>query len=183
MDPDRTDSPESGRITRLHVDVHADLDATREIRAADTLERSEPLPTRMAELDWPSAEDVAETRTFELDGFSSINGQQMDMGRIDAVVTKDTTELWELHNAANTYHNFHVHDVYFRVLDVDGQPPPPEMDGWKDTVFLPPGTTARIIAGFEDYADPSNPYMFHCHILSHEDAGMMGQFVTVEPDE
>ena len=38
----------------------------------------------------------------------------------------------------------------------------------------------RIIARFEDHADPKTPYMFHCHVLRHEDQGMMGQFVLVE---
>lgn len=52
--------------------------------------------------------------------------------------------------------------------------------GWKDTVFVAPGSTVRIISRFEDYADPDAPYMFHCHILMHEDMEMMGQFVIVE---
>ena len=42
-----------------------------------------------------------------------------------------------------------------------------------------PSETVRIIAHFSDFTDPDNPYMFHCHILEHEDAGMMGQFVVV----
>jgi FtsP/CotA-like multicopper oxidase with cupredoxin domain len=43
-----------------------------------------------------------------------------------------------------------------------------------------PGTTIRIVARFDDHADPTAPYMFHCHVLRHEDRGMMGQFVVVE---
>ncbi len=54
---------------------------------------------------------------------------------------------------------------------------------WKDTVYLPPDKTVRIIAEFSDYADPDFPYMFHCHLLWHEDHGMMGQFVVVEPGQ
>ena len=42
-----------------------------------------------------------------------------------------------------------------------------------------PGETVPLLMRFEDYADPENPYMFHCHILQHEDQGMMGQFVVV----
>ena len=53
--------------------------------------------------------------------------------------------------------------------------------GWKDTVYVPPDTTVRVVARFEDYADPDVPYMFHCHVLQHEDDGMMGQFVVVVP--
>jgi FtsP/CotA-like multicopper oxidase with cupredoxin domain len=48
---------------------------------------------------------------------------------------------------------------------------------------VPPDTTIRIIARFEDHADPDVPYMFHCHVLRHEDNGMMGQFVVVEPGQ
>ena len=51
--------------------------------------------------------------------------------------------------------------------------------GWKDTVLVMPRETVRIITHFSDYTDPDNPYMFHCHILEHEDAGMMGQFLVV----
>ena len=48
---------------------------------------------------------------------------------------------------------------------------------------MPPDTTVRVIARFEDYADPDVPYMFHCHVLQHEDDGMMGQFVVVLPGQ
>ncbi len=52
--------------------------------------------------------------------------------------------------------------------------------GWKDTVIVHPAETVRLIMQFNDYADPHVPYMFHCHILEHEDKGMMGQFVVVD---
>jgi FtsP/CotA-like multicopper oxidase with cupredoxin domain len=46
-------------------------------------------------------------------------------------------------------------------------------------VLVDPGSTVRVIVPFADFADPRHPYMYHCHILEHEDAGMMGQFVLV----
>jgi len=153
-----------------------------EVRGAETLEPMAPPPRRLTTLDLPEERESSNTRSFDLEGFSRINGKEMDIGRVDATVTRNTTEIWELHNAANTYHNFHVHDVHFRVLDIDGAEPPVHLQGWKDTLFLPPGTSARIISRFEDYSDPTSPFMFHCHILTHEDSGMMGQFVVVEPD-
>jgi FtsP/CotA-like multicopper oxidase with cupredoxin domain len=76
-----------------------------------------------------------------------------------------------------------VHTVQFQVLDIDGAPPPPELAGWKDTVYLAPGSEVRIIASFTDYADPTWPYMYHCHLLWHEDSGLMGQFVVVAPGQ
>ena len=65
----------------------------------------------------------------------------------------------------------------------DGEAPPPELAGWKDTIYVPPDTTVRLVARFDDHADPTTPYMFHCHVLRHEDQGMMGQFVVVEPGD
>ena len=50
--------------------------------------------------------------------------------------------------------------------------------GWRDVVLVRPFETVRIIKRFQDYDDGVNPYMFHCHILEHEDVGMMGQFVV-----
>jgi FtsP/CotA-like multicopper oxidase with cupredoxin domain len=105
------------------------------------------------------------------------------MGRIDEVVPLDATEVWVLRNRDPQPHNFHVHTVQFQVLDIDGAPPPPELAGWKDTVYLAPGSEVRIIASFTDYADPMWPYMYHCHLLWHEDSGLMGQFVVVAPGQ
>ena len=77
-------------------------------------------------------------------------------------------------------HSFHVHDVQFRcVASPDG--PPPELAGWKDTVFVRPSTEYRLVMPFADYTDPDVPYMYHCHLLWHEDQGMMGQFAVVDP--
>ncbi|MEH1126310.1 multicopper oxidase family protein [Micromonospora sp. CPCC 206061] len=153
-----------------------------ELRAADDLEPSADLPATLAPFEPIDPAGAVETRQFRLAG-RNINGQKMDMSRIDAVITKDTTEIWELTKLDGTPHNFHVHDVQFQVLSVDGQPPSPEFQGWQDTVFLEQGSTVRIVARFADYADPDMPYMFHCHLLTHEDAGMMGQFVVVEPGQ
>jgi FtsP/CotA-like multicopper oxidase with cupredoxin domain len=111
------------------------------------------------------------------------NGDQMDLDRVDATVEAGETEVWAVTNGDGMPHNFHVHGAQFQVVDVDGEPPPPELAGWKDTVFLRPDTTVRIALRFGDYTDPDLPYMFHCHLVQHEDRGMMGQFVVVEPGE
>jgi FtsP/CotA-like multicopper oxidase with cupredoxin domain len=153
-----------------------------ELRARATLESSPPVPDRLVEVPRLDPAEAAETRHFELRS-RRINGQKMDINRIDEVVTVDTTEIWQVENGHGQIHNFHVHDVQFQVLDIDGTPPPPELSGWKDTIFLPPRTPIRLIMRFTDYADPSAPYMFHCHLLRHEDEGMMGQFVVVEPGQ
>ena len=105
----------------------------------------------------------------------------MQMERVDEAVQLGDTEIWEVRNEDGAPHSFHVHDVQFQVLDIDGQAPPPELSGWKDTVYVAPGSRLRLIMRFSDYADPVWPYMFHCHVLDHEDSGMMGQFLVVEP--
>jgi FtsP/CotA-like multicopper oxidase with cupredoxin domain len=57
------------------------------------------------------------------------------------------------------------------------------LSGWKDTVYIAPGSRYDLAMRFADYADPHTPYVFHCHVLFHEDRGMMGQFVVVEPGQ
>lgn len=150
-----------------------------QLRSEDRLEPSARVPARLApapDLDLTGAT----TRSFRLQG-RNINGESMDMARIDEVVELGSTEVWEVSNTDGEYHNFHVHDVQFQVLSIGGGDPPPELSGWKDTVYLPPEGTARLALRFTDYADPDTPYMYHCHLLAHEDNGMMGQFVVVEP--
>ena len=112
-----------------------------------------------------------------------INGKIMDMARIDEVVRLGDIEIWEVSNRGGQPHPFHVHLVQFQILDRNGQPPTSAELGWKDTVLVPPGDLVRIIMPFERYADPEIPYMYHCHIMEHEDNGMMGQFLVVDDPE
>jgi FtsP/CotA-like multicopper oxidase with cupredoxin domain len=147
-----------------------------EIRAADELRDSPALPGQLVA---PERLGVADrVRRFDL-GSRDINGREMDMARIDQTVPLGATELWEVENTSGTPHSLHIHDVRFRILEYGGEPPPPSLSGPKDTVYVPPGETVRLLTSFEDYADPHHPYMFHCHLLEHEDRGMMGQFVVV----
>jgi FtsP/CotA-like multicopper oxidase with cupredoxin domain len=153
-----------------------------QFRAAATLEPSAPVPATLVDVPRIDPSSAVATRTWRLSG-TQINGRRMDMERIDAAVTVDTTEVWTVRNTDGMTHNFHVHDVQFQVLEIDGDPPPPRLAGWKDTIALPPGRDVRLIMTFADYADAGMPYMLHCHILRHEDDGMMAQFVVVAPGE
>jgi suppressor of ftsI len=121
----------------------------------------------------------ARVRRFSLSG-SEINDRDMDLTRIDEVVPAGAREIWELVNTTFA-HNFHIHEVAFRIFDVNGAPPPAYQAGPKDTVFIPKHATVRLAVQFGGYPDPLAPYMYHCHLLRHEDKGMMGQFVIVEP--
>jgi FtsP/CotA-like multicopper oxidase with cupredoxin domain len=149
-----------------------------ELRAAATLTNSPAVPAKLVDVPRLDPSTAAQRRTFRFSG-RAINGKKMSMDRVDAVVTRDTTEVWTAENGHDTPHSLHIHDVQFQVLTVGGEAPPPELSGWKDTIYLPPHTPVRVIAHFADYADPNAAYMFHCHVLFHEDRGMMGQFIVV----
>ena len=141
------------------------------------------LPASLVSINRLQKGQAARTRPFVLEmGFSGpmkINGKSMDMDRIDETIKLNDTEIWEVTNHSDLPHPFHVHDIQFLILTRDGSPPAENESGWKDTVLVMPRETVRFITHFSDFSDPVNPYMFHCHILEHEDAGMMGQFVVV----
>jgi bilirubin oxidase len=122
---------------------------------------------------------VAARRTFQLDG-REINGHQMDMSRIDTVVGAGVTELWTVGNTHNQPHNFHAHGVAFQIVPPGTNTPDPRW-GWKDTVLLAAGEVVQLAIKFPPYQDPLTPYMYHCHLMWHEDVGMMAQFTVVDP--
>lgn len=106
-------------------------------------------------------------------GGFAINGRPFSMDRIDFEVALGSVERWIIRSTMIP-HPFHVHGVRFRVASENGRPPRPESAGWKDTVLVPGET--EIVVRFDQPASREKPFMFHCHILEHEDAGMMGQF-------
>ena len=55
--------------------------------------------------------------------------------------------------------------------------------GWHDTIDMPPLSTVTLLVEIAYHPDPTLAYMYHCHMLNHEDQGMMGQFVIVEPGQ
>ncbi len=74
----------------------------------------------------------------------------------------------------STPHPFHVHGVQFRIIERNGRTPAPNERGWKDTVMVGNGGEVRILVRFRK----KGLFMYHCHILEHEDSGMMGQFLV-----
>lgn len=110
-----------------------------------------------------------------------INGSTFNMGVINYTVPLDNIEIWSLTNQTPIAHPFHIHDVQFFILDINGNPPPAELQGLNDVVLVPAGMgNVRFIAQFSDFANDSIPYMYHCHMLTHEDGGMMGQFLVTD---
>jgi hypothetical protein len=143
----------------------------------------------------PEAEAVR-TRTLELykvpDSCTgqrwSINGLRFD--DITEFPVIGTTEIWSWVNRSGFIHPMHMHLVKFQVLDrqpfvlVDGNvqttgprvKPDSSEAGWKDTAPARPLEILRVIARFEDY---TGRYLYHCHILEHEEHEMMRQFEVV----
>ncbi len=107
-----------------------------------------------------------------------INSKQMDMARVDEAMTLNQIEILDIRNTSNMDHNFHMHGVSFQLLTRDGAAPKAYETGLKDTVYLPANSRVEAIVRYEVPTVVNAPYMYHCHILEHEDAGMMGQFTV-----
>lgn len=113
-----------------------------------------------------------------------INGSSFNMSVINYTIPLNNIEIWSLTNQTPIAHPFHIHDVQFFILDINGNPPPPELQGLNDVVLVPAGMgNVRFIALFNDFADNNIPFMYHCHMLTHEDMGMMGQFIVSVPTD
>ncbi len=158
---------------------------------APTADPVTAIPASLVEVTPLSESDVNETRSLtftpetfgpnQLNGQFLINNASFDLEVINATIPLNNVEIWELTNFSGIAHPFHIHDVQFYILTRDGVAPPVNEQGRKDVVLVRPMETVRFITKFEDFADDVVPYMYHCHMLTHEDGGMMGQFVVVGP--
>jgi len=151
-----------------------------EIRPRATNVTSAPLPQTLNTIEKQSAENVVKTRRFVLGPNSVINDKKMDHKRIDEIARSGDVEIWEITNRSGAYHPFHIHGVQFLILDRNGKPPSDHERGRKDTVLVHNGETVRVMMRLPEHSNSHLPYMFHCHILEHEDMGMIGQFVVVD---
>lgn len=98
-----------------------------------------------------------------------INNRHMDMARVDITSKLGTTEIWQVENLVGMDHPFHLHGFQFQIIARNGRP---ELyRSWKDAVNVPKHETVRFVVRFDDFP---GKWMFHCHILNHEDQGMMG---------
>ena len=98
----------------------------------------------------------------------TFNGESFDPNRVNQSVKLNTVEDWIISNTSHMAHPFHIHAWAFQVIDRgDGKSEP----GWKDTVAIPVGAKVRIRLNFADFGGKT---VYHCHILDHEDTGMMG---------
>ncbi|MGV2827318.1 multicopper oxidase family protein [Myxosarcina sp. GI1(2024)] len=98
-----------------------------------------------------------------------INGQPYNRDHLDTKVKLNTVEDWEIINTGVMDHPFHLHNNAFQIISRNGQPE--TLLAWRDTVLVPRGETVRIRISFRDFEGLT---VYHCHILDHEDLGMMG---------
>lgn len=106
----------------------------------------------------------------------TIDGVRFDPDVVNQTVQLGAVEQWVLTNTSNVTHPFHIHINDFQVMSVNGVAPPvPE---WRDTVDIPPNGQVIIRSRFLDF---TGVYVLHCHILTHEDTGMMQIVQVVEP--
>ena len=109
---------------------------------------------------------VRRTVTF---GQGMINNRHFDFSRVDFTTKLGATEIWKVENVVGMDHPFHLHGFQFQVIERNGEPEP--YRSWKDAVNVRRQETVRFIVRFDDFP---GKWMFHCHILNHEDQGMMG---------
>lgn len=98
-----------------------------------------------------------------------INDQAFDHNRVDTQVKRGTVEDWEIINTGTMTHPFHIHVNKFQVISRNNQPVP--YAAWKDVVSVSPDERVRLRMAFRDYVGKT---VYHCHVLDHEDRGMMG---------
>ena len=112
------------------------------------------------------------------DGMGSpmgINGRAFDPTRIDIEAKIGTAEIWSVAPVMMA-HPFHIHGAMFNMLSLGGRSPPAHLAGAKDTVLL--REPAELLVQFTQMATRDKPFVYHCHILEHEEAGMMGQYIA-----
>ncbi|GAA1157166.1 multicopper oxidase domain-containing protein [Nocardioides aquiterrae] len=126
--------------------------------------------------------EISMTWDFSLEGdaetgtYWAINGQAYDPDRVDHTVQLGSTETWLLRNTSEVTHYVHIHEEQWRTVSRNGAKPPPWEQGLEDTWKLDPGEEVVVAARFTDW---TGPFMIHCHMLDHEDHGMMATFEVV----
>ena len=113
---------------------------------------------------------------FDFHNANTINGQPFEMNTAAFTVPKGQLEKWVISGVGDMMlHPFHIHGTQFRILKENGKPVAAHRQGWKDTVKVE-GAQSEVLVRFDHSAAPEHAYMAHCHLLEHEDTGMMVGF-------
>jgi spore coat protein A len=141
------------------------------------------IPHRLRSLpEWTTHASRTPDRTWAIEIGGSfvpawtINGRTFNPARSDAFPVLGTTETWEIVNRTSVAHVMHMHHTDWYLLARDGKRPPPWEDCLKETFFVHPGERILVAGHFADYI---GKFVIHCHMLDHEDHGLMAQFEVV----
>jgi FtsP/CotA-like multicopper oxidase with cupredoxin domain len=157
-----------------HLDVTGEATAAN---AAPVLTPSPDLRGNPVDGRWTVA--FTQTKTLKAkDQVFMINGRTFDIDRIDVRVPIGTIQEWTVRNDSDDMHVFHIHQIGFQVTKIDGKPVP--YTGYVDTVRIPERGSVKLLMPFTDRRIVGR-FMFHCHVLKHEDKGMMGQIEVYDP--
>ena len=173
-------------ITNADISLLAGNHPVLRFHVMDDAGTETDIPESLAIIPEIPAGDTPPTRIFELQSMGlqgTINGKSFSMDRIDEEVRRNDTEIWILRNVRGMMnasgHPFHVHGTQFQVVSRNGNPPSQGESGYKDTIYVEQGEEVIIKVRFMH----TGLYMYHCHMLEHEDYGMMGQFMVHEQPE
>lgn len=124
-------------------------------------------------------EDEPELSRADQLAANGVNGKPFSLHEGGFSVRRDTGLRWRISEGTDKMlHPVHVHGCQFRILSENGRPPEAHRAGWKDIAPISNGGASEIYVRFPHRADAHAPYMAHCHILEHEDSGMMAQFTV-----
>jgi bilirubin oxidase len=142
------------------------------------------MPTSLINNTYLTAADASVNRTVAITGGTppgglfTLDNKSFDFNTINHTVIENTTEKWTVTNNNVFGHCFHIHDVQFKIISRSTGAVGDYESGWKDNFFINRNESVSFVARFQDYADATHPFMYHCHFSNHEDEGMMGQFVV-----
>ncbi|MET6534261.1 multicopper oxidase CueO [Citrobacter freundii] len=116
--------------------------------------------------------------SFDFHNANRINGQAFDMNKPMFAAAKGQHERWVISGQGDMMlHPFHIHGTQFRILSENGKAPAAHRAGWKDTVRVE-GGVSEVLVKFDHDVPKEHAYMAHCHLLEHEDTGMMLGFTV-----
>lgn len=119
-------------------------------------------------------------KPFDFSHGNMINGKAFDMTKPMFEAKRGKYEKWTLSGEGDMMlHPFHIHGTQFRILSENGKPPAAHRSGWKDTVRVE-GWRSEVLVRFDHLANSDHAYMAHCHLLEHEDTGMMMGFTVAD---
>lgn len=120
----------------------------------------------------------ASAAEYDFHNGNKINGMAFDMDTPVFDVKQGVTEKWTISGEGDDMlHPFHIHGAQFRILSENGKPPAAHRSGWKDMVRVE-GWRSEVLVRFDHQAAKEHAYMAHCHLLEHEDTGMMLGFTV-----